>query len=92
MIRISVVALLLAWGAWKGGVYGMIAVGIFIVPILLWIFGKPDPAAQEARRDERELFSAEEVTGARKGHRDPTRPTEDDYAAMITDNYGKRRR
>lgn len=92
MVRTIIVISLLAWGFWKGGLYGVLAVLLFVIPILLAIFGKPDPAAQEARRDASELFSTEELSGARKGHRDPTRPTEDDYAAMVTDNYGKRRR
>lgn len=92
MVRTVIVISLIAWGFWKGGIYGVLAVVLFAVPILLLVFGKPDPAAQEARRDERELFSTEELSGVRKGHRDPTRPTEDDYAAMITDDYGKRRR
>jgi hypothetical protein len=97
LIRLAVVILLLAFGYDHGGWYGALGM-LLILAAVLAPFAyreKPQQAQQAQQMQQRQDpdFSTDEQTGVRKGRRiDPTRPNADDYAAMITDNYGHRRR
>lgn len=94
MIRLAIVILLLAFGYDHGGWYGALGM-LLVLAAVLSPFAYGQKAQQVQQRPQRQDpdFSTGEQVNVRKGQRvDPTRPTTDDYAAMITDNYGHRRK
>lgn len=81
-----IVLLAIGWGYHVGGSWG--AYSMFLISgIILGCCVNPPEGREESPT------MMDEGVPARRGKRvDPTRPTQDDYAAMITDNYGKRRK
>lgn len=92
MLRISFVLAMLVIGGIYGGLWGVWSALILAAIIMRILFGSAEAQPQERVQRAQDWNYNEVVSGTIKGHRDPTRPTEDDYAAMITDDYGKRRR
>jgi uncharacterized protein (DUF58 family) len=93
LIRLAIVILILAVGYDHGGWYGVLAMLLILALVLApFAYGEKPQQAQQMRRQDPD-FSLSEQTDVRKGQRvDPTRPTEDDFAGMITNNYGKRKK
>lgn len=98
MIRLIFVISALAFGYWRSGWWGAFSM-LIITAIVLSPFAYGGQEKQVKTRTVAGLQTAEDFTdeeenetwGARRGKRiDPTRPTPEDYAAMITNNYGKR--
>ena len=89
MARISFVVIMLVLGWMHGGWWGvwsmLIISALCLAPFMPQDRGPTLPRTEDWNPDE-------VVTGAIKGHRDPTRPSPEDFAAMITDNYGKGRK
>lgn len=88
MIRLCIVALILGWGYHKGswwGVYTMLLISGIVLPIFR--AGMND-AREDRTTANPSLPDDHTLVPARRGKRvDPTRPTHEDYAAMITDNF-----
>lgn len=85
MIRVCIVALVLGWGFHSGGWWGAYSM-LLVCGIVLPLFSRP----KEERAERVQEARFEEVP-ARKGKRvDPTRPSHEDYAAMITNNFKRR--
>lgn len=79
------------WVGWHyGGWWGVYSM-FLISAVCLAPFAHQHQQPQEKQISKSDWNPDEVVTGARKGHPDPTRPGPEDYAAMVTDNYGKRR-
>jgi hypothetical protein len=90
MIRVCIVALFIGWGYHKGGWWGAFSM-LLISGIVLPLFSQGMGMAREERNPK--LPDDNAYAPARRGKRvDPTRPTHEDYAAMMTDNFKGRKR